>query len=75
MTSIQEIWDIYVKDVYGESTSPQNPFCNGSKSCSGYECLCCGKRIIPMTTKGKGNAAGRMRSHIEVHIRKGEMPK
>jgi len=66
-----------VRDVYGESTSPRNgqDGIGSSKFCSGYECLVCGKRIIPMTTKGKGNASGRMRSHIEAHYKRKEYPK
>ena len=75
MVSIDEIWDIYVKRVYGSSTSPDNPpFGSYHVMGSGYECLVCSKRIIPMSNKGMGNAAGRMRSHIEAHIRRGEMP-
>lgn len=74
--TIDDLWPMYVKDVYGESTSPDNG-CNGigsTRFCSGYECLQCGKRIIPMDTKGKGNATGRMRSHIEAHFRRKEYP-
>lgn len=77
MANIEDLWPMYVKDVYGESTSPDNGR-NGigsTQSCSGYECLQCGKRIIPMDTKGKGNAAGRMSSHIVAHYRRGELPK
>lgn len=76
MTNIEDIWPVFVKDVYGVSTSPDNGTrgIGSTMQCSGYECTACGKRIIPMTTKGKGNATGRMRSHIEAHFRRGEFP-
>lgn len=76
MVSIYQIWPLYVKEVYGSSTSPDNPpFGNKHIIERGYECLMCGKRIIPMDSKGRGNAAGRMRRHIEAHYRRGEVPK
>jgi len=76
MVNIKDLWPVYVKDVFAASTSPDNGTegIGSTKFCSGYECLCCGKCIIPMTTKGKGNASGRMRSHIEAHYRRGEFP-
>lgn len=76
MANIEDLWPFYVRDVFGVSTSPENgrDGIGSSKQCSGYECRCCGKRIIPMTTKGKGNASGRMRSHIEAHFRRKEYP-
>ena len=75
MANIKDLWPMYVKSVYGHSTSPDNPpFGNHAMSNRGYECLQCGKRIIPMDNKGMGHASGRMRSHIEAHYRRGEIP-
>lgn len=76
MVNIEDIWDLYVKRVTGSSTSPENPpFGNHHIIGNGYECLACGKQIIPMHSKGMGNASGRMRSHVEAHVRRNEMPR